>query len=90
MDVKKSPKATLEDKKFLFVLMGLVMVLSLIYIAFEWTDKEVTVYEVIDPDMLAEEEIEIIQTAQELPPPPPPPPPLHHHRVNYVHLLHLV
>ena len=44
MDVKKSPKATLEDKKFLFVLMGLVMVLSLIYIAFEWTDKEVTVY----------------------------------------------
>ena len=73
MDVKKSPKATLEDKKFLFVLMGLVMVLSLIYIAFEWTDKEVTVYEVIDPDMLAEEEIEIIQTAQELPPPPPPP-----------------
>ena len=75
MDVKKSPKATLEDKKFLFVLMGLVMVLSLIYIAFEWTDKEVTVYEVIDPDMLAEEEIEIIQTAQELPPPPPPPAP---------------
>ena len=75
MDVKKSPKATLEDKKFLFVLMGLVMVLSLIYIAFEWTDKEVTVYEVIDPDMLAEEEIEIIQTAQELPPPPSPPAP---------------
>ena len=44
MDIKKSPKATLEDKKFLFVLMGLVMVLSLIYIAFEWTDKEETVY----------------------------------------------
>ena len=75
MDIKKSPKATLEDKKFLFVLMGLVMVLSLIYIAFEWTDKEVTVYEVIDPDLLAEEEIEIVQTAQELPPPPPPPAP---------------
>jgi periplasmic protein TonB len=75
MDVKKSPKATLEDKKFLYVLMGLVMVLSLIYIAFEWTDKEVTVYEVVDTDLLAEEEIEIIQTAQELPPPPPPPAP---------------
>lgn len=75
MDVKKSPKATLEDKRFLYILMGLVIGLSLIYIAFEWTDKEVTVYEVIDPDMLAEEEIEIIQTAQELPPPPPPPAP---------------
>ena len=84
MDVKKSPKATLEDKKFLFVLMGLVMVLSLIYIAFEWTDKEVTVYEVIDPDMLAEEEIEIIQTAQELPPPPPPPAPEIGEQLNIV------
>ncbi|MGB4414706.1 MAG: energy transducer TonB [Paludibacter sp.] len=75
MDVKKSPKASLEDKKTLFILMGLVMVLSLIYIAFEWTDKEVTIYDVVDTSLLSEEEIEIVQTAQELPPPPPPPAP---------------
>ncbi len=75
MDVKKSPKASLEDKKLLFVLMGLVMVLSMIYIAFEWTDKEVTIYDVVDTSLLSEEEIEIVQTAQELPPPPPPPAP---------------
>lgn len=75
MDVKKSPKASLEDKKFLFVLMGLVMVLSLIYIGFEWTDREVTVYQADNTSLNAEEEIEVVQTAQELPPPPPPPAP---------------
>lgn len=75
MDVKKSPKASLEDKKMLFVMMGLVMVLSLLYIGFEWTDKEVTVYAATDTSLLAEEEIEVVQTAQELPPPPPPPAP---------------
>lgn len=75
MDVKKSPKASLEDKKVLFVLLGVVMVLSLIFIAFEWTDREVTVYEVADTSLQSEEEIEIVQTAPELPPPPPPPAP---------------
>lgn len=75
MDVKKSPKASLEDKKMLFVMMGLVMVLSLLYIGFEWTDREVTVYAATDTSLLAEEEIEVVQTAQELPPPPPPPVP---------------
>jgi len=75
MDVKKSPKASLEDKKMLFVMMGLVMVLSLLYIGFEWTDREVTVYAATDTSLLAEEEIEVVQTAQELPPPPPPPAP---------------
>lgn len=75
MDVKKSPKASLEDKKMLFIMMGLVMVLSLLYIGFEWTDKEITVYAATDTSLLAEEEIEVVQTAQELPPPPPPPAP---------------
>jgi protein TonB len=75
MDLKKSPKASLEDKKMLFIMMGLVMVLSLIYIGFEWTKSEVTIYDVVDTNLLAEEEIEIVQTQQELPPPPPPPAP---------------
>jgi protein TonB len=75
MNAKKSPNATLEDKKFMYLLMGLVMVLSLFYIGLEWTKSEVTVYEGDFTSQLAEEEIEIIQTAQELPPPPPPPAP---------------
>jgi len=75
MDLKKSPNASLEDKKFLYLIMGLVMVLSLFYIGLEWTKSEVTVYEDVAGAALAEEEIEIIQTAPELPPPPPPPAP---------------
>ena len=73
MQLKKSPKASLEDKKFTYVLMGLVLVLSICYVAFEWTEKEVTKYEVTDTDFFFEEEIDIQQTTQETPPPPPPP-----------------
>lgn len=75
MNTKKSPNATLEDQKFLYLIMGLVMVLSLFYIGLEWTKSEVTVYEGDFASQIVEEEIEIIQTAQELPPPPPPPAP---------------
>ena len=73
MQLKKSPKASLEDKKLTYVLMGLVLVLSICYVAFEWTEKEVTKYEVNDTDFFFEEEIDIQQTSQETPPPPPPP-----------------
>ena len=73
MQLKKSPKASLEDKKLTYVLMGLVLVLSICYVAFEWTEKEVTKYEVTDTDFFFEEEIDIQQTTQETPPPPPPP-----------------
>ena len=75
MQLKKSPKASLEDKKLVYVLMGLVLVLSICYVAFEWTEKEVTKYEVSDTDFFFEEEIDIQQTTQETPPPPPPPAP---------------
>ena len=57
----------------MYVLMGLVFVLSLCYVALEWTEREVTKYEVTDTDLFFEEEIEIQQTSQETPPPPPPP-----------------
>ena len=48
------------------------MVLSLIYIALEWTKQEVTIYDNVALDVILEDEIEIIQTAEVLPPPPPP------------------
>ena len=73
MQLKKSPKASLEDKKLTYVLMGLILVLSICYVAFEWTEKEVTKYEVSDTDFFFEEEMDIQQTSQETPPPPPPP-----------------
>lgn len=74
MQQKKSPKASLEDKKFTYILIGLVFVLSICYVAFEWTEKDVTKYEIADMDMNFEEEIDIQQTTQETTPPPPPPP----------------
>lgn len=74
MDIKKSKKASLEDKKFTYLLMGLCFVLSVCYVAFEWTEKEVAVYEVINDETFFEEEVdEIENTTQETPPPPPPP-----------------
>lgn len=72
MDVKKSPKASLEDKKSIYMLMGFVAVLSLLYIGLEWTQHEVTIYEDTATAVIEAEEIEIIQTAEVLPPPPPP------------------
>ena len=74
MQLKKSQKASLEDKKVVYVLMGFVFVLSLCYVALEWTEKEVTKYEVADMEFTFEEEVEIQQTTQETTPPPSPPP----------------
>ena len=73
MQVKKSEQASLEKDKLVYVLMGLVFTLSLVYAALEWTEREVTKYEVTDTEFLFEEEVEIQQTTQETPPPPPPP-----------------
>ena len=63
----------MEDKKFTYILIGLAFVLSICYVALEWTEKEVTKYEVADLDMSFEEEVEIQQTQQDVTPPPPPP-----------------
>jgi protein TonB len=73
MQLKKSPEANLENRRLTYLLIGLAFVLSVCYVALEWTEKEVTKYEVPDMDFLIEEEIEIQQTTQETPPPPPPP-----------------
>ena len=73
MQVKKSEKASLEKDKVIYALMGLVFTLSLVSVALEWTEREVTKYEVTDTEFLFEEEVEVQQTSQETPPPPPPP-----------------
>lgn len=74
MQLKKSLEASLEDKKLTYALVGLVFVLSICFVAFEWTEKEVTKYEVADMEFAFEEELDIQQTQQETTPPPPPPP----------------
>ncbi len=74
MEVKKTSKASLEDKKVFFLMIGFVIVLSFMYIGLEWTKSDITVYDVVDNDFLVEDELDVIQTNQNQPPPPPPPP----------------
>ncbi len=70
MEIKKSEKANLENKKLLFVEIGLVISLLITYIAFEWTQKETSVSVLEDTTEVVLEE-EIIPITQETPPPPP-------------------
>lgn len=73
MEEKKSPKADLENKKFIFTQIGLVIGLALMLVAFEWKSYEKTVIEVTSRQVenVAEDIIPI--TEQKVKPPPPPP-----------------
>ena len=70
MEIKKSEKANLENKKLLFVEIGLVVSLLITYLAFEWTSKETSTSMLEDTTEILVEE-EIISTNIETPPPPP-------------------
>ena len=70
MEIKKSEKANLENKKLLFVEIGLVVSLLITFIAFEWTQKETKVALLEDSTEVVLEE-EIIPITSETPPPPP-------------------
>ncbi|MCR5245207.1 MAG: energy transducer TonB [Bacteroidales bacterium] len=70
MEVKKSPKANLENKRLLFTEIGLVLALALVLGAFNWSSKEKkesafvnTTQEIIEDEM--------VPITQETPPPPP-------------------
>ena len=73
MEIKKTPKADLENKKSTWLLVGYVIVLALMFVAFEWTQRDI----VIDTsqgiaDLVFEEEIiPITQQPEQAPPPPP-------------------
>ena len=74
MEVKKSPKADLEGKKTTNLLIGAIMILAILFVGFEWSerDKKVTTDTGI-ADVVFEEEI-IPITEQEQPTQAPPPP----------------
>lgn len=63
MEIKKSPKADLENKRSLFTLVGLVLALGFTYICFEWTNTEAMV---ADANTFNEE---MYNDSEELPPP---------------------
>lgn len=70
MEVKKSPKANLENKKLLFTEIGLIFALVVVYFAFEWSTKEKQVAVLEDTTQVVEAE-EMVPITQETPPPPP-------------------
>ncbi len=70
MEIKKSEKANLENKKLLFVEIGLVVSLAITLFAFEWTSTETETAVLEDnTEVLIEEEM--ISTQMDTPPPPP-------------------
>ena len=70
MEIKKSEKANLENKKLLFLELGLIVSLGITLIAFEWTSTETNVSTLeAEAEVVLEEEI--IPITQETPPPPP-------------------
>jgi protein TonB len=74
MEVKKSPKADLEGKKTSNLLIGAILTLSVLFIGFEWSerDKKVTTDTGLQEVVFEEEIIPI--TEQEQPKQAPPPP----------------
>lgn len=69
MEIKKSPRADLEGKRSMFILIGFVLAFGFTYICFEWTNTEVTVHEVEDTFINQSEDLIIPQTTQiETPP----------------------
>ncbi|MBQ8225716.1 MAG: energy transducer TonB [Bacteroides sp.] len=73
MEVKKTKKANLENKKSSWLLAGYVTALAALFVAFEWSKRDVT----IDLDsgiaeMSFAQDLEIPITEQQPTPPPPP------------------
>ncbi|HEY3369902.1 MAG TPA: energy transducer TonB [Prolixibacteraceae bacterium] len=76
MELKKSPKADLENKRSIFVQIGLVISLAIVLYGFEATNKvEQTNSLGSMSGQTVEEEIIPITRQDEVKPPPPPPPP---------------
>ena len=76
MEIKKTPKADLENKKGLFTEIGLAIVLGLCLAAFEYSTQDVSIdFDAMPEEVVVEEEITPVTRQEEIKPPPPPPPP---------------
>jgi protein TonB len=73
MDAKKSPKANLENKKTIFLQIGLVIALVLCLLAFNWTtgQRDDSIFAGMTEQAIEEEQIPV---TEEIPPEQAPPP----------------
>ncbi len=74
METKKSPKADLENYRSIFILIGLIIGLALIYWIMGYSVKNVKIQDLQANQQADVEEEQVIYTKRELQPPPPPPP----------------
>ena len=74
MEVKKSPKADLEGKKTQWLLIGYVVVLAFIFVAFEWTERDIKIdtSQAVAQIEFEEEMIPITEQEEQKQAPPPP------------------
>lgn len=71
MEPKKSPEANMENKKGMFMMIGLVAALAIVLVAFEWTVFEGSGMDLGELNLDNEEEELMPVTQQEITPPPP-------------------
>ena len=71
MEAKKSPRADLENKKGLYLEIGLIVILAASLLAFNLKSYDVEQNEGFQREAITEIEEQIIQTQTETPPPPP-------------------
>ncbi|WP_372645585.1 energy transducer TonB [Ancylomarina sp.] len=76
MEIKKTKKADLENKRGLFLEVGLVLTLALVFFAFEWRvdSQELRVLNDVQELEVDDEIIPITREPINTPPPPPPAP----------------
>jgi len=70
MEKKKSERADLQNKKVLFMEIGCIIALALVYFGFEYTSEEVRTAVLDDNNVITEIE-DLIPITFETPPPPP-------------------
>jgi len=77
MDVKKNPKADLQNYTKLFVQLGLVLALFIVYVSIEHKTYDRVFADLGTASLSADDEEVMVITSRPIPvkPPPPPPPP---------------
>lgn len=71
MEIKKTDKANLENKKALFIQIGLIIALSVVIFAFEYKTYDVKESKSMEREVIQEVEEVVMATQEEAPPPPP-------------------
>ena len=76
MEIKKSPKANLEKFSTIFIQLGLVLALLVVYLGIEHKtfERDLDLLGSLTTEEVEEEDIPITERIEQIKPPPPPPP----------------